>query len=108
MQETSVEKVKNLLEHHKGEENAITAKSIAFICNLPDSNGNPNVRAIIRFIIEEYSLPIAASPKGFFLISNDEEYAKYMNNLNDRITGIEKRKTALVKSYNTYFGADSA
>jgi hypothetical protein len=44
-------------------------------------------------------LPLAASNKGYYLISTQQEYDEYMNNLDSRSAGIEQRKKIITKNF---------
>lgn len=93
------EDVKRIMEKHVGEENAITSWVIASLLGIPDNATTYRTRKILFEAAEELELPLAASGKGYYLISNDQEYNKYMKNLNSRQAGIDKRKEIVTKNY---------
>lgn len=93
------EDVKRIMEKHIGEENAITSWMIASLLGIPDNATTFRTRKILFAAAEELGLPLAASAKGYYLISNDQEYYKYMKNLNSRQVGIDKRKAIVTNNY---------
>lgn len=96
------EKIKIILEQHVGKQNSITSAEIASILGIKEDATHPKTRRFLFETAELYELPIAATtknPKGYFLITNDEEYDEYIATLDSRIDGIEERKKIITNNY---------
>lgn len=93
------QRIASIIEKHVGERNAISSKEIASIIGISDADGNPVTRKMIREIISDLGLPIGACGKGYFLISDDMELARYYSALQDRAIEILNRAQSVRKSY---------
>jgi len=94
-----LEKIKILLENHVGKGNEISAKVIEEEYGNPKDSTHRKARDLIDACIEKYHLPVAANTKGYFLISNEQEYDEYMALLDSRKEGIEERKCIITKFF---------
>ena len=91
--------IRDILEHHIGKKNKITAAEIANLIGIEEDDTHAQTRALIFECAKKYGLPLAANNRGYFLINSDKEYNEYIENLNSRIDGIEKRKRIITKNY---------
>lgn len=91
--------VKRIMEKHVGEENAITSWTIAALLGIHDNATTLRTRKILFEAAEKLDLPLAASAKGYYLIASDQEYYRYMKNLDARQAGIDKRKMIVTNNY---------
>lgn len=73
----------------------IPAKVIQEECKLNDSQTCPSIRKHITEMIEKQHIPIIASGKGFKLTSDIEELDKYIENLESRKQGLQRRINAI-------------
>ena len=76
--------IKTMLYFHEGAETAITAKAITISLGMESRNNDRPVREAIRNLIAQ-GVPIAASPKGYFLILTREEAREYADSLKGRL-----------------------
>lgn len=94
-----LKKIRDILLLHEGKRNPITSAKIASKIGIIEDDTHAKTRALIRECVEKYELPLAASNRGYYLISNQQEYDEYINNLNLRRAGIEERKRIITKNY---------
>lgn len=94
-----LEQIKNILLLHKGKRNPITSAEIAIEIGIVEDDTHAKTRSLILECAEKYKLPLAAYNKGYYLISNQQEYDEYMANLDLRSAGIEERKRIITKNY---------
>ncbi len=94
-----LEQVKDILLRHKGRANRITSAQIANLLGIIEDDTHAGTRAIILETAEIYGLPLAADSGGYYIIETQEEYDSYMNNLDSRQKGIERRKEIITKNY---------
>lgn len=90
--------VAKILAEHRGRNNAISSQEIADRTGLDKSDSTPRTRGVIRQLQRQFDWPVAATSQGYFLISQEAEAKSYLDNLDGRITGIEKRKDAVISS----------
>lgn len=84
--------IHKIMLRHIGSANAITSAKIAqIIGNYYEDSTHQGTRESIRECLESSCIPIGSNTKGYFLISNDDEYRAYLDNLECRIMGIKKR-----------------
>ncbi|WP_024861847.1 hypothetical protein [Ruminococcus flavefaciens] len=94
-----IDKIKKILEEHVGKKNAISSAKIADIIGVSEDDTHVFTRDLLLQAAETYGLPLAASNRGYYLISNDTEYEEYMTSLDKRIEGINKRKDIITQNY---------
>ncbi len=94
-----LEKIKILLESHVGKGNEISAQVIEDEFGKSSDKTHKIARELIDECIEKYNLPVAANNRGYFIISNQQEYDEYMANLDSRKAGIDKRKRIITKFF---------
>jgi hypothetical protein len=84
------QQVSQILSHHEGRAQAITARELARVVG----DNERSVRLAIRDLIAE-GLPIASAtmePQGFFLVLTKQEADEYMGNLRSRLKEIAIRR----------------
>ncbi len=94
-----LEQIRNILLLHQGKRDPITSAEIARIIGIIEDDTHAQTRALILECAETYGLPLAANNKGYYLISNQQEYDEYMANLDSRSAGIEERKRIITKNF---------
>ena len=88
-----IEEIKNILIQHRGKSNAITSREIADKVGISGEDDTyAKTRAMILEAARRYNLPLLAYEGGYYLAETEEEFNKYMENLDSRIEGIEERK----------------
>ena len=97
-----IEKIKNILLEHPGKSNAITSREIADLIDIKEDDTHSTTREMIKEAVKKYNIPLAADRNGYYLITNEEEYNTYMNNLDSREEGIEERKRLITENYNLW------
>ena len=87
----------SILKKHVGKDMAITVSKIHQLvtkvcgCYEQDPITSYTTRRLIEEVMDDTGLPIASNSKGYFIIETTDEYWDYIDNLNSRIKGIEKR-----------------
>ena len=76
-----------------------TSAEIAKSLGIVEDDTHAQTRALILECAEKYELPLAANNRGYYLISDQQEYEEYMANLDSRSAGIEQRKRIITKNY---------
>lgn len=94
-----LEQIREILLLHNGKKNPITSAEIAKSLGIVEDDTHAQTRALILECAEEYELPLAANNRGYYLISDQQEYEEYMANLDSRSAGIEQRKRIITKIY---------
>lgn len=94
-----LEQIKKILLLHNGKKNSITSAEIARSLGIIEDDTHAKTRALILECAEKYELPLAANNRGYYLISNQQEFDEYMANLDSRSAGIEERKRIITKNY---------
>lgn len=94
-----LEQIRDILLSHNGKRNPITSAEIARKIGIIEDDTHAQTRALILECAKKYELPLAASNRGYYLISNQQEYDEYINNLDSRIAGIEERKKIITKNF---------
>lgn len=79
----------DILQEHKGKENAIPARCISQKLHLPLESSQVVCRTYIAKTIDMFQVPIIACSKGYFIATRPEEIAEYVEHLNARIAGIQ-------------------
>lgn len=100
-------RVAAILADHRGKDNPITSGEIADATDLDTHDSTPKTRGVIRELTEDYGLPIAASTKGYYLISDGLEASEYLRDLEGRMRGIQKRKDNVCEAVESRGIADS-
>lgn len=95
-----LKKLKRILLKHKGKQNRITSAKIALQLGINEDDTHAKTRTLIFECAQKYKLPVAADSKGYYLITCQDEYDKYIRNLNSRIEGIENRKKIITENFN--------
>lgn len=94
-----LEKIRNIILSHKGKRNAISSAEIARRIGIIEDDTHAQTRALLLECAEKYGLPLAASNKGYYLITSRQEFDEYMNNLDLRSAGIEARKRIIANNF---------
>lgn len=89
----------DVLERHKGPDQAISSGELASRLGISDSEANPTTRFEIRELIERTGLPVAANNQGYYMIETERQKDEYLARLNQRIVGIEERKRLVEKAW---------
>ena len=95
-----LEQIRLIMKKYIGKRNAITSAEIADMLGINEDDTHATTRDLLLQAAEEYSLPLAASNKGYYLIDSKAEYEEYMASLDNRIEGINRRKDIISKNYN--------
>ena len=76
-----LEQIREILLLHNGKKNPITSAEIAKSLGIVEDDTHAQTRALILECAEKYELPLAANNRGYYLISDQQEYEEYMANL---------------------------
>lgn len=94
-----IEEIKKIILEHRGKTNAIKSREIANKVGINEDDTHAKTREIIRDIKETDNLPVLACNKGYYLAETEEEFNEYIENLKNRIKGIEKRIQITTNNY---------
>lgn len=94
-----LERIRDILLMHIGKRNPITSAEIAREIGIVEDDTHAQARALILECAEKYELALAANNRGYYIISDQQEYDKYMANLDSRSAGIEERKRIITKNF---------
>jgi len=87
------------LQSNKGK--FYTANQLAKECGFRSSNTQVELRKVITILIEEEKLPIIASSNGFSWATNPKQILNYIEQLEARKQGLNRRINALRGIYET-------
>lgn len=90
---TQREKLLSVLQGNKGI--PFTAQKLAMKCGFPMKGSNVETRKAITELIEVDGYPICSGSKGFFYPNSKEEIKAYIESLESRKNGIDRRINAL-------------
>ena len=96
-------KVNEIMQKHIGRRNSISAGRIAEMLGLKEEDTHVEPRKYLRQCIEELKVPLGAGPKGFYIIADKGELDRYIQELDNRIKGIKKRKKEVIDAFNDYY-----
>jgi tetrahydromethanopterin S-methyltransferase subunit G len=97
-----LEKIKEILEKHRGEKNQISAGAIGPQIGIDEDATHVQTRGLILQAIEELNLPVAGGSRGYYMIDDERELQEYVNSINGRISEMEKRKNLVQKAFGKY------
>lgn len=95
-----LDELERVLREHVGPSEAITSSELADKLEITDGEANPATREAIRIVCEERGLPVAASSRGYYVIESTNELEEYLESLDGRIAGIQKRKQLVARAWN--------
>ena len=75
-----LDRIKVILESHKGNKNSITSKEIAKAIGIVEDDTHAKTRALILKCIEQNELPVVANNRGYYFICDQAEYEEYIKN----------------------------
>lgn len=96
--EMALWRLHDILNEHKGKDNAITSAEIACELGISEDATHAITRSLIFQAIERFCLPVAATVKGYYIVATKEEEDEYITNLASRISGIQKRMDVFKKN----------
>lgn len=85
-----IEKAYNILQHAR-KNSPISSKELKKKLGISDADGHPYTRKIIKAVMKEKNIPIAANSNGYFVIDSFQDLQKYSKDLYKRIWGIQNR-----------------
>ena len=92
------EQVKELILDHQGADDPITSREINEQVELDAVGSFPSTRSVIRELVLEDTVPIAASSNGYYVIQDQDELEHYVENLENRVMQITERKFAVQRA----------
>ncbi|MHA1315788.1 MAG: hypothetical protein ACTSRB_17925 [Candidatus Helarchaeota archaeon] len=100
-------KVKEILENHKGKANSIKSNKVAELVGIDPGASNANIRKYITEILKKGDLPIAATPaKGYYLMETESELNSYIASLESRIREITSRIAWAIATFKKYHNSE--
>lgn len=92
-----------ILEETTGEDGEpITSSEIASRVGIDDGKWTKRTRDIIKKLVKERKVPIAASGNGYFLLEDPAELGEYLSGLDARIEGTKARKQSVTEAWNRF------
>jgi hypothetical protein len=107
MPDTRLQEIKEILEEHKGKSNQISAGEIGPQIGVEEDATHVQVRGLILQTIEEFGLPVAASSRGYYLISSEKELNEYLDGIEGRIEEMKKRKRLVKGAFESYYKSNA-
>ena len=99
-----LKQIKKIMEKHKGKKNSISAGEIAKVLNLKQENTHVEPRMYFYETMETYKIPIAGGGRGYYIVTSKQELNNYLDGLDGRINGINKRKRVVQTAFKEYYG----
>lgn len=96
---TYYEKLKSILELHRGKRNAIPSRKISEMIDYPTEDTQSATRAILHKTAEKYNLPLISCRKGFYIAETEEELAEYNRCIDSRIREMNRRRNLVNEAF---------
>lgn len=93
-----VDGIREEIEQHCGKSNPISSRTLSEKFDIDEPNSFPKTREVIRYLVLDEDMPIAAGGKGYFLIETQEELNEYVARLASRENKIEERRIAVLRA----------
>jgi hypothetical protein len=103
MTEEQIQKIKTILENHRGKSNQISAGEIGRQIGIDEDATHVQTRGLILQAIERFHLPVAGGSSGYYLINNKKELDDYLGGIDGRIREMERRKNLVNAAFNNYY-----
>lgn len=100
-----LDRIQELMLDHQGPSNTISSGQIAEVLGVDDADAQPKTREAIRVLSEEREVPIASTSQGYYLIQTQDHLNDYLENLDGRIAGIQKRKQTAIDAWESHIEA---
>ena len=97
-----LEIVKQLLEAHKGKDNAISAGEIEQKLGYPTEDTHAKGRKLVERCAKKYGIPVSGNVSGYFIMTNQFELDEYKANLQSRVRKIQKREELMEKNFKEW------
>lgn len=99
-------KINEILSQHRGKTNAITSKKISASMGFPMEDTQAVSRKNIHETAEEYNLPLLSCNKGFYIAETQEELDEYNQNIDSRISKMDKKRNLVNENYRRLHNED--
>jgi len=96
-------RIKKILEDHVGKEDQISSGDIGREIGIHEDATHVQVRSLIRDAIEEFSLPVGGSSRGYYLIKDEDELKKYIDSIDKRMEKMQERKELIEQAFEDYY-----
>jgi len=84
--------LEELLDDHRGPENAISSGEIADELGIDDSGSNPRTREAVKALLDERELPVISNSNGYFVATAESQVEEEIESLQSRIQDIQQRQ----------------
>ncbi|MCG2776873.1 MAG: hypothetical protein L6406_14460 [Desulfobacterales bacterium] len=101
--DAQLNKIKEILEIHRGKENPISAGEIGLQIGIHEDATHVQVRGLILQAIERFNLPVAGGNRGYYLIKDEYELEEYLRNIDGRIDEMRKRKNLVEEAFRNFY-----
>jgi 5-formaminoimidazole-4-carboxamide-1-beta-D-ribofuranosyl 5'-monophosphate synthetase len=93
-----VDGIREEIREHRGKGNPISSRELSEQFDIDEPNSFPRTRKVIRYLVLDENMPIAAGGRGYFLIANQEELNEYVARLASRENKIEERRISVLQA----------
>jgi len=100
-----INQIKEILEQHRGKSNQISAGEVGPMVGINEDPTHFQTRKLILQTIKRFQLPVAASSRGYYLISTSQELEKYLSSIDGRMREMQKRKKIVRQAFDNYYSA---
>lgn len=95
-------KVLVVLEHHRGEAEAIKARAIALRVGLFRAHGEKRISDAVTELRREHGFLIAGGPTGYYMAVTEAERRAIIEDLDSRIAGLARTRRAIAQRHPEY------
>jgi len=99
-----LDELEELLDDHRGPENAISSGEIADELGIDDSGSNPRTREAVKALLEERELPVISNSNGYFVATAESQIEEELESLQSRIQGIQQRQQLIRDAWESNSG----
>jgi len=93
-----VDGIREQITQHRGKGDTISSRELSEMFDIDEPNSFPKTRTVIRHLIFDENMPIAAGGQGYFYIETQEELNEYVVRLTGRENKIEERRIAVQRA----------
>ena len=97
-----LEKVKQLLEAHQGQNNPISAGEIEQILGYPTEATHAKGRMLVKRCAKKFGIPVSGDTSGYYIMTSQAELDKYKANLQSRAKKIQDREALMEKNFREW------
>jgi 5-formaminoimidazole-4-carboxamide-1-beta-D-ribofuranosyl 5'-monophosphate synthetase len=93
-----VDGIRHEIKQHHGKSDQISSRTLSEMFDIDEPESFPRTREVIRHLVLDEKMPIAAGGNGYFLIETQEELNEYVRRLAGRENKIEQRRITILRA----------